>query len=66
MSMNRVQGSMDDDSVIFYIPPYSQIGLGESKIATLPHNTENKLVSIYSASCLPSSHRKKKNTNEKD
>lgn len=36
-----------------------------SKISILPHYTENKLVSIYFASHLPSSH-KKKNTNEKD
>lgn len=31
----------------------------------LPHYGENKPVSTYSASCFPSSHRKK-NTNEKD
>lgn len=67
-SMNRVQGSTDDDCVIFYIPEYLQTARGESKVSVsmfLPHYVENKLVSIYSASCLPSSHRKK-NPNEKD
>lgn len=30
LSVNRVQDGMNDDSVIFYIPAYSQIGLGQT------------------------------------
>ena len=66
--MNPVQGSVEGDSVTLYHSASSQTGLGQSKILIsmfFSHYLENRLVSTYFASCLPSSHRKK-NTNEKD
>lgn len=67
-SMNRVQGSTDDDCVIFYIFEYLQIVRGELKVFVLMfflYYVENKFVSIYFVSCFFSLYRKK-NLNEKD